>query len=298
MNYPELLKQIRQEISSLEGEGKIADYIPELAKVSPDKFGMNILFNNGEEYGIGDMEEKFSIQSISKVFILAIAMSKLGNEIWQRVDMEPSGNPFNSLVQLEYEKGLPRNPFINAGSLVLCDILISEFSQPKEEVLSLIRKLAQTEDIHFNKNVAESEEITGFHNKALANLIKSYGNMNNSVEEVLNLYSHICSIEMTCRELTKAFLIFANHGENIITNSQSKRLNAIMLTCGFYDEAGEFAFRVGLPGKSGVGGGIVAILPNNYSVAVWSPRLNKKGNSVMGMKALEIFTTKTGVSLF
>ena len=218
--------------------------------------------------------------------------------------VEPSGNAFNSLMQLEYEKGIPRNPLINAGALVVTDILVSKFENPKAEILRYLRQLAGTDAVHFNKSVAESERNTGYRNFALAYFLKSFGNLHNEVEQVLDVYFHQCSIEMTCVELARAMQIFSGHGlephsgGRLLSSSQTKRLNAVMQTCGFYDEAGEFTYAVGLPGKSGVGGGIAALLPGHYSIAVWSPELNKKGNSVLGMKALELFTTMTGNSVF
>jgi len=284
--------------------GKIATYIPELGNVNPEKFGIHLLCTDGNDYAIGDSEEKFSIQSISKVLSLAQAMSITGEKIWQRVDIEPSGNPFNSLVQLEYEKGIPRNPLINSGALVIADILLTHLKDPLNDFLNFVRFIAGNDSIDYNHGVAHSEKRCGFRNAALANLLKSFGNIQNEVEKVLDFYFLQCSIEMSCRELAQAFLIFANHGKTlnrnkkILTTGQIKRINSLMLTCGFYDEAGEFSFKVGLAGKSGVGGGIVAIHPEKYSVAVWGPKLNEKGNSVMGMKALELLTTKTGMSIF
>lgn len=304
MEYQKVLEEIQSEVSPLLTKGMVADYIPELAKVPQDKFGMYLLTLDQESFHVGDYAEKFSIQSISKVFMLAMAVGKCKEKVYKRVDVEPSGDPFNSLVQLEYEEGIPRNPFINSGALVVTDMLISNFDNPKEDFLDYIRQLVGQEDIFYNEEVAESEKKHGFKNAAMVNLIKSFGNIHNDIEQVLDLYFDFCSIEMTCQELAKAFRVFANHGKGVIdshrylTESQYKRIAAIMLTCGFYDEAGEFAFRVGLPGKSGVGGGIAAILPNEYSVVVWSPGLNKKGNSLAGMKALELFTTKTRTSIF
>ncbi|WP_040495515.1 glutaminase [Fulvivirga imtechensis] len=304
MKYQQILEEIHKEVVPLLGDGKVADYIPELAKVDPGKFGIYLLFLNEEAYYIGDAHEKFSIQSISKVFMLALTVAHLGEKVYERVNVEPSGDPFNSLVQLEYECGIPRNPFINSGALVITDLMISHLNNPKEELLSFIRELVGQEDICYNETIAASEKACGFKNAAMVNLMKSFGNIKNDVEEVLDLYFDFCSIEMNCNELARAFRVFANHGKGVIdakryiTESQFKRMTAIMQTCGFYDEAGEFAFRVGLPGKSGVGGGIAAILPGEYSIVVWSPGLNPKGNSLAGMKALELFTTKTGTSIF
>ena len=302
MDYQALLKNIHQEVVSLQEEGMQATYIPELAKVNPNKYGVHIQFTNGNSASYGDSHEKFSIQSISKVLTLALALTKRGSALWDRVSVEPSGTAFNSLIQLELEKGIPRNPFINAGALVICDVLLEEYKRPKEVMLDFVRSLAGN-DIHFNQWVAKSEKEHGYRNIALANFLKSCNNLNNAVEDVLDLYFHCCSIEMTCEELAKVFLYFANHGTIkdtpiALTKSQLKRINALMLTCGFYDEAGDFAFQVGLPGKSGVGGGIAAIHIGEYSIAVWSPRLNKKGNSVMGFKTLELLTTELGSSIF
>lgn len=304
MNYQNVLEEISAEVKPLLSQGKVADYIPELANISCGKFGMYLLDLNDNSFGVGDCNEKFSIQSISKVMMLMMAVGECREVVYNRVGVEPSGDPFNSLVQLEYENGIPRNPFINAGALVITDILLSHYSDTRAEFLGYIRKLAGTDDVNYNNNVASSEKEHGFKNAAMVNLMKSYGNIQNDVNEVLDLYFDFCSIEMTCEQLAKVFRVFANHGKGIIdakqylTESQYKRIAAIMLTCGFYDEAGEFAFQVGLSGKSGVGGGIAAILPNHYSIVVWSPGLNQKGNSLAGMKALELFTTKTETSIF
>ncbi len=304
MDYAEVLKEIEEEIQPLMQQGRPANYIPELAKVDPNQCGLCLHTLNGEQYSIGDSEQRFSIQSISKVFTLSMAFSLLDDKLWERVGVEPSGNSFNSIVALEYEKGIPRNPFINAGALVVADILITHFANPKAELLSYVRAIAETEDISFNESVVKSEKSHGHLNAALLNMMKAHGNINNPVQTVLDFYYHQCSLELNCKELAKAILPYAESskpftiGEISLTASQQKRINALMLTNGFYDESGEFAFKVGLPGKSGVGGGIVAIKPREFSVAVWSPRLNDKGNSVCGMKALELLTTKTGISVF
>jgi glutaminase len=301
--YQAILDSIRSSISAKEVDGKVATYIPELAKIPPDKFGMHLCTVTDGHASFGDHTERFSIQSISKVLLLTLAMKVEGEQIWKRVGVEPSGNKFNSLVQLEYEKGIPRNPLINPGALVLCDILTSRFQNLKEEFLGFVRKLSGVPDVGYNETVAESEKDFGYHNRALINLMKAYGNIVNPVDNVLDFYFHMCSIEMSCEELATTFLLFARDGklpdgETIITPKQKQRINALMLTCGFYDEAGEFAFRVGIPGKSGVGGGIVAIFPDRYSVAVWSPKLNAKGNSAAGILALEKLTGSTGSTIF
>lgn len=304
MNYNKILEEIYSEVKVDFGKGKVADYIPALAKINPNKYGVAIVKLNGEEYLFGDAKEKFSIQSISKVFVLAIAFGKLGTAIWERVGKEPSGNPFNSLVQLEYEYGKPRNPFINAGALVITDIIMSNFNDAYQEILKYVRNLSNNKENDFNYDVAKSEKEFGYRNAALANFMRSFKNINNNIESLLDVYFHHCSLEMSCLDLARAFLFLANRGinpfnnEQLLTSSQSKRINSLMLTCGMYDESGEFAFRVGMPGKSGVGGGIVAVIPGDLAICVWSPELNKNGNSLAGVHTLELFTTLTGVSIF
>jgi len=304
MDFKTILQDVYADLLQTKDKGQLATYIPELAIINPDKLGIHFCSTDGSYYGLGDHQEKFSCQSIIKVLSLCMAFKTEGVKIWKRVGVEPSGTAFNSLVQLEYEHGIPRNPFINAGAIVICDILLSQLDKPKEEFISFVRQLAHNSKIHYNKKTATSEKAHGYRNAALINMMKSFGNIDNPIDMVLDFYYDICSIEMTCEELAQTFLVFANNGcitsskERIITSSQSKRINAIMQCCGFYDEAGEFSFKVGLPGKSGVGGGIVAVHPGKYSVAVWSPRLNKKGNSYKGILALEMLTTKSELSIF
>lgn len=303
MDYQKLLENIYYQVKDQDNKGELATYIPELARINPDKFGISLQFIDGQTFNVGDAQEKFSIQSIAKVFAFSLAISLVGKDIFKRVGVEPSGNSFNSLIQLEYEKGIPRNPFINAGAIVVADILISNLKNPKEELLLFIEKAAGKK-IEYNYQVAQSEKSTGFRNAALANMLKSYGNLQNDVDQVLDIYFHLCSISMTCQELASSFKYLINGGQLISTNeqlltlSQTKRLNALMQTCGFYDEAGEFTYKVGLPGKSGVGGGIIALYPGKFTIAVWSPKLNIKGNSLKGMKVLEQFTTDSQLSIF
>ncbi|MDH5563755.1 MAG: glutaminase [Nitrospirota bacterium] len=304
MNYQEILEDIHQEILHRLPAGKVATYIPQLATISPQKFGMAVHTVDGELFHVGDALENFSIQSISKVYTLALGFTFEGDKIWTRVGLEPSGSTFNSLVQLEYEQGIPRNPFINAGALVVSDILVSHLKEPQASFLEYVRQRANNASIQDDHQVARSERQAGFRNAAMANFLKSFSNLTNEVEEVLEFYCFHCSLSMSCVDLAKGFLFFANKGhcpwtnQKVLTPSQTKRVNALMLTCGTYDAAGDFAFNVGLPGKSGVGGGIVGVIPNRLTVAVWSPGLNEKGNSAAGQYALELFTTKTGVSIF
>lgn len=304
MNFKAIIEQIYQKIKVVENKGELASYIPELARVNAENFGIHICTLEQGNFGIGNCYDKFSIQSIAKVLSLALAYRMLGEKIWERLGVEPSGTPFNSLVQLEVDNGIPRNPFINAGAIVISDILISHLENPKEDFLAFVRSLSNNSELNYSSSVAASEKAIGFRNVALCNFIKSFGNIENDPTEVLDFYFDLCSLEMNCQELSEAFLFLANNGcrtvDNlaILTKSQAKRINALMQTCGFYDESGEFAFKVGLPGKSGVGGGIIAVHPNQYTIAVWSPKLNPKGNSYKGMRFLEDFTTKSELSIF
>lgn len=303
MDYRKIMEDIYNEILPFADKGKQADYIPALAKVDPDQFGMCLKTIAGDEYPFMQADTRFSIQSIAKVFALAMGLSLKGESLWGKVGKEPSGTAFNSLVQLEIEKGKPRNPFINAGAIVVADILLTELDDAEGEFLRFVRALSENDSVDYNMEVALSERQTGYLNAAIANLLKYHGTIENDIEQVLMFYFKMCSVEMSCRELANAFLAFTNHvpfdfAGYRLSQSRIKRLNAVMQTCGFYDEAGEFSYLVGLPGKSGVGGGIVAVYPMRYSVAVWSPRLNSRGNSVMGMKALELLTTATQESIF
>ncbi len=304
MNYNKIFEDIYTALSKVENKGSVAAYIPDLSKINPNKFGVQLTTVEGNHFAFGDWNERFSIQSIAKVFTYVLAYSRIKSDLWDRVGVEPSGTAFNSLVQLENDKGIPRNPFINAGAIVICDILVSELESPKEDVLTFIRELSGIDDINFNSRVAESERSTGFINMALVNFMKSFGNIHNDINEVMDLYFSICSIEMNCMELSKSFLFLANNGvvpyssKRILSPSRTKRANALMQSCGFYDESGQFTFKVGLPGKSGVGGGIVAVHPLRYCITVWSPPLNPKGNSYKGMLFLEEFTTRTELSIF
>ncbi len=303
-DYTTILQTIYAEVQPLLAQGKVASYIPELSKVSASHFGMAVYCLDGSTYAIGDSQQKFSLQSVTKLFALALAFSREGDAIWERVGREPSGNPFNSLVQLEYERGKPRNPFINAGALVMTDILSARFVQSDIAVQQFARTIAGENTIDFDIAVAQSERQTAHRNYAIAHLMKDFGNLHNPVKMVIDSYCRQCSITMTCAELAKAGSFLANHGTvpwsglRILDASSSKRLNALMLTCGTYDAAGDFAYRVGLPAKSGVGGGILALVPGELAVAVWSPGLDHTGNSLAGTYALERFTTLTARSIF
>ena len=304
MNFEELIQDVYQKIKKTEDKGEMASYIPELSNVDPKNFGIHISTINRVSFGIGNYNDKFSIQSIAKVLALILAYRIVGDEIWDRVGVEPSGTAFNSLVQLEADQGIPRNPFLNAGAIVVSDILLSNLKNPKEDFIDFVRSISNNTTLEYSNKIAQSEKDVGYRNVALCNFIKSFGQIENEPSDVLDFYYDLCSLEMSCKELSELFLFLANNGlglqknEAILSESQSKRINALMQTCGFYDESGEFAFKVGLPGKSGVGGGIIAIHPDQYAIAVWSPKLNTKGNSYKAMKFLEEFTTRSELSIF
>ena len=304
MNYAQIIPEVYEATRPLPDHGRVASYIPELARVDRRKYGVHLCSLRDGDGEAGDALERFSIQSIVKVLALVRAYQFLREDCWHRVDVEPSGNPYNSLVQLESDEGIPRNPFINAGALVIADMLLTHLDDAKADFLRFVQEISDNSGICYNESVARSEKAEGYRNAALGNFLKSFGNLDNEPERVLDFYFELCSLEMNCRELAQTFLFLANRGvspwgdRRILTDSQTKRVNALMLTCGFYDESGEFAFRVGLPGKSGVGGGIVAIYPEHYAIATWSPGLNEKGNSYRGMRYLERFTTRTGLSIF
>jgi len=285
--------------------GAVASYIPGLAAVSPDRFGMAVITADGAQYIGGDAAVPFSTQSVSKVFALTLALGKVGDQLWHRVGREPSGNAFNSIVQLEAEHGIPRNPFINAGAIVISDINLAGY-QPREaiaELLRLVRYLAGDDSIVVDEEIARGEAETGFRNIALANYMRAFGNIHHPVELALGVYFHQCAIAMSCVQLARAgryLMLDGAHPEagRVISARRARRINALMLTCGHYDASGDFAFRIGIPGKSGVGGGILAVVPGKASIAVWSPGLNASGNSRLGTKALEMLALETGWSIF
>ena len=300
------VREIADDMRRRTDYGDVASYIPELARIDPKQFGLVAIDEHGHVAAAGDAETPFSIQSVSKVFTLTLALGKFGNLLWQRVGREPSGSPFNSIVQLEFEKGIPRNPFINAGAIAVTDLILSGH-QPREalgEILRFIRFVADDSAIVIDEAVAASEQRTGFRNLALANYMKSFGVLDNPVDLTCGVYFHQCAIAMSCRQLAMAGRFLAHLGRNpstglhVVSPERARRINAVMLTCGHYDGSGEFAYRVGLPGKSGVGGGILAIAPGKASIAVWAPGLDPNGNSHLGRIALEALTRRMGWSIF
>jgi glutaminase len=292
-----MLAQIHDEAQQLFGRGKVADYIPALAQVQPRQFGMAVALVDGSTCSVGDAHVPFSLQSITKLFAFVMALKTVGDDLWKRVGREPSGAAFNSMVQLETERGIPRNPFINAGALVVTDILTTRYAHLDYALLGALRRLTDDPNLTWNMRIAKSERETAHRNMALAYFMKSYGNFVNPPELVLDNYCRQCATEMSCAQLAQATMFLANDGRDIgrdgapgeqfLAADEARRVNALMLTCGAYDAAGDFAYRIGLPVKTGVGGGIVAIAPGRGTVAVWSPELDAKGNSVLGAFALE-----------
>ena len=323
MEFQTVLDEIDAEIRPLLGAaGTVASYIPALARVPAEHFGIALRTRDGEEACAGDARAPFSIQSVSKLFTLTLAMRCLGERLWERIGREPSGNPFNSLVQLEFEAGRPRNPFINAGALAVADRLVTQARaaacgagprDARDDILALMTDLAG-EPVAFDPEVAASEAATGFRNIALVNFMKSFGKIDNDVADVLDMYFHQCAIRMSCVQLARAAGFLCRDGAHplrrarpgaadvdagaVVSDRQTRRINALMLTCGTYDAAGDVAFSIGLPCKSGVGGGIVAVVPDRLTLCVWSPALDAAGNSLLGLKALELFVAKTGLSVF
>lgn len=296
------LDQIAKDMQLREDRGLVADYIPELARVNPDQFAISVVTADGTCFGAGAVGTRFSAQSITKIFTLAIALGRSGDQLWQRVGREPSGNAFNSIVQLENENGRPRNPFVNAGAIVTTDEVLAgrEPKQALAEIVGFVRAAAGDEDIHINEAVARSEQAHGHRNFALAHFLADHDNLRNAPELTLGTYFHQCAIELSTEQLARAgrFLMGLEKGSRLVSLPRVRRMNALMLTCGHYDGSGDFAFRVGLPAKSGVGGGILAIVPGVASIAVWSPGLDENGNSKLGTEALERLAHEMDWSIF
>jgi len=302
----ELLAEVLAAAEPHLGTGKVADYIPALAGVDPDKLGIAVADKDGRVWGAGDCDEGFSIQSISKVFMLALALEKVGPALWDKVGREPSGSAFNSIVQLEAEHGRPRNPLINPGAMVVTDHLVGDEGAEAaiEGLLAMLRGQARDETIAVDEVVARSEAATGARNRSLAWFMKSFGVLANDVETVLAAYFRQCAVATSCRQLARAGLFLAfdgrdpETGDQVIAWHRARRINSVMMLCGHYDNSGEFAFRVGLPGKSGVGGGILAVAPGHGAIAAWSPGLNEAGTSAAGAAALEALVARTDWTVF
>ena len=305
MDYRALFEDVTRAVQPALADGQVAQYIPALASVDPGRFGLAISDVNTrlKPRGTGDWLEPFSIQSLSKVFTLALVLAADGDALWSRVGKEPSGAPFNSLAQLEREHGIPRNPFVNAGALVVTDRLLTLTGDARGALRDFLRAESGNPRIDFDTEVAFCESRHGHRNAALAHLLADHGRLDNPVPDVLDHYFWQCSLAMNCRDLARAAGFLARHGlradaSRLLTRSEAKRVNAVMLVGGTYDAAGEFAHRVGLPAKSGVGGGIIAVIPGRCTLCTWGPALDQHGNSTAGITALDTLTTLTGWSIF
>ena len=292
-----VLEQIQSQVIKLYGIGKKADYIPKLADVDGNQFAMTVIDKSGKIYSVGNDSVKFSIQSVSKVITLTMVLEAIDDEVWGRMEREPSGKAFDSLIHLEEYNGIPSNPFLNSGAIVVADILLELYGDKAiEKYVRFMRELSGNPGLVIDEEIFNSEKTTGHKNYAFAHYMKSYGNLNHEVEDVLDLYFKFCSLSLSNIDLAKIFYFLSNkgisfQGRQVATHRHCKRINSLMFTCGTYNEVGDFAYLVGLPVKSGVSGAIAGCLPSEYSVSVWSPELNRKGNSYLGFKALESLTT-------
>jgi glutaminase len=306
MDYQALVDEVLADVSAYKGQGNLASYIPALAQVDPNKLGLALVLNDGSSFCAGDADEPFSIQSISYVFALCLALHHVKASLWNHVGREPAGAALNSVSQLEIDKGRPRNPMTSAGALVLCDQLMGAEGADVavSELVGFMRDRSGDEAVNIDERIVMSESRAGAFNRSMAHLIAAFGNLAHPVEEVLSVYYRICSVAMSCRQLAQAALFLGfdgidpRTGDAVTIPSRSRRINALMLTCGHYDNSGDFAFRVGLPGKSAVSGGILAVIPGKGAACVWSPGLNAAGTSLAGAMALERLAERTGWSVF
>ena len=306
MDYQALVDEVLADVSAYKGQGNVASYIPTLAQADPSKLGLALVLNDGSSFCAGDADEPFSIQSISYVFALCLALHHVKAALWNHVGREPAGSPVNSILQLELEKGRPRNPLTSAGALVVCDQLIAADGADVavDEMLGFLRDRSGDSSVAIDERILMSESRAGAFNRSLAHFIAAFGNLKSPVEEVLSAYYRQCSVAMSCRQLAQAALFLAfdgvdrRTGDAVTIASRSRRINALMLTCGHYDNSGDFAFRVGLPGKSAMSGGILAIIPGVGAACAWSPGLNAAGTSLAGAMALERLAERTGWSIF
>jgi len=306
MDYQALLEDVLGDVSAYRGQGDVAGYIPTLARADPRKLGIALALGDGSVFGAGDCDETFSIQSISYVFALSLALHHNKSALWNHVGREPAGSPANSIFALELARGKPRNPLTSAGAIVVFDQLIGARSADEalDELIAFLRERAGDDGVGMDEGLAMSESQAGAFNRSLAHLIAAFGNLTNPVGDVLSLYFRACSIAMNCRQLARSSLYLGfdgldpTTGDAVTISSRARRINALMLTCGHYDNSGDFAFRVGLPGKSAITGAILAVVPGTGAVCVWAPGLNAAGTSLVGSAALERLVERTGWSLF
>lgn len=287
--------------------GRPAAYIPELSKADPKQLGVAVVHRNGECWRSGDYNIAFTIQSISKVAALMLAVMDRGEEyVFSRVGMEPTGDPFNSIIKLEtIHTAKPFNPMINAGAIAVDSLILGQNTEDRlNRLIGFIRELCHNDKIWFDEGVYKSESMTGFRNRALANFMKDAGIIEGEVEEVLDLYFKQCSVKVNAVDIAMMGAVLAGDGispvtgESLIPRGIARLVKTFMVTCGMYDASGEFAVRVGLPAKSGVGGGIMATVPGKMGIGVFGPALDEKGNSAGGTKVLEYISNRLDLSIF
>lgn len=286
-------------------EGKVAEYIPELAKQDPLLLGAAVVNPEGEVHAAGAFRTRFTLQSISKLISLMVALMDHGEEgVFSKVGMEPTGDPFHSLYKLEItEEAKPLNPMINAGAIVVSSLIRGESVEERaERVIRLVREMADNPEIDMNRDVYRSERDTADRNRALAYFLKGCGVIDD-VEETLDVYFRQCSICVDCVDLARMGLCLAQNGvtlrgKRVIPAEIARLAKTFMVTCGMYNASGEFAIRVGIPAKSGVSGGILALVPGRMGIGVFGPALDKKGNSITGIRLLEDFSKQLGLSIF
>ena len=303
----DLLKQILNDCEPYTLQGHVATYIPELANADPNRFGIYISAENGEEYGAGDYTDNFTMQSIVKPLILLQAlMDSSAETVRGLVGVEATGKPFDAFNYSDQAlTGAHINPMINTGAIALCTLIHGDTYLDKfHRLLELARALADNPSLNINQSVYESEKATGNKNRALAYMLTAYGMISDPVEEILDFYFRACSVSANCQDLARIAHVFANHGVHPVTGKQvfpaefAKYVNATLATCGMYDGSGEFALNVGFPAKSGVGGGIIGVIPHRMGVAVFAPSLDKHGNSVAGIRALEKISQALDLSIY
>ncbi|HSQ88939.1 glutaminase A [Romboutsia sp.] len=302
-----ILKEVLDTNRKYTNYGQVASYIPELKNARRDDLGICIVDKDNNIYKVGNCNTKFTIQSVSKTIVLAMAlMDNEWTHVFSKVGMEPSGDPFNSIMKLETnDTKKPCNPMINAGAIVTTSLIKgSSFADKEERMLNFFRRLAKNDNIGINYDVYKSEKMSGDRNRAMAYLLKNDGFIQGNVEEVLDLYFKQCSIEIDAVDLARIGMNLASYGidiengERVMSERVSRMVKTFMMTCGMYDASGEFAIKVGIPAKSGVGGGIMASVPNRMGIGVYGPALDKKGNSIAGVKMLEDLSHRLNLNIF
>ncbi|RJS61472.1 glutaminase A [Bacillus sp. PK3_68] len=303
----EKLNGLVMEAKKYTAQGKVADYIPALKKENPNDLSAAIFHPDGRCISAGDVDQKITLQSISKVLTLALALMDCGEErVFEKVGYEPTGDPFNSIVKLElYNPSKPLNPMINAGALAVTSMIKGPSIEARlARILSFVQKLTGDQEMSYSKEVAQSEFDTADLNRALCYFMREHQIIEEEVEGLLELYTKQCAIEMTCLDLARIGLIFAMNGVDPLTKEQLipkdivRICKTFMVTCGMYNAAGEFAVRIGIPAKSGVSGGIMGAVPNRFGIGIFGPALDEKGNSIAGLKLLEMLSEQYSLSIF